>query len=56
MYEKILLPNLSRSKIFSFKLGFALGLAEAIKFATMGGFFWIGAVIIEYYGPAEIDV
>jgi hypothetical protein len=22
----------------------------------MGGFFWIGALIIEYYGPDEIDV
>lgn len=56
MYEKILLPNLSKSKIFSVKLGFALGLAEAVKFAIMGGLFWIGAEIIEYYGPKEIDV
>jgi hypothetical protein len=55
MYEKILLPNLSKSKRFSIKLGAALGLQEAIKFSVMGGFFWIGAEILVWYG-SDISV
>jgi hypothetical protein len=55
MYERILLPNLTKSKWFSLKLGAALGLQEAIKFSVMGGFFWIGAEILVFYG-ADISV
>jgi hypothetical protein len=55
MYERILLPNLSKSKVFAVKLGAALGLAETIKFSVMGGFFWIGAEILVYYG-SDISV